>query len=170
MVRARNRRHGLNVAAGLAVLAAALLLATTVRAEEADERLAAFKLSTNCEPFSLRVGGLHPEAEAINLSREAIVAAAESRLQAAGLHDPEAHTYLFINVNFMSEAFDIIVAFKKRLHDEYSGERSFATTWATGATGTHGGRPDTILALVDESIGKFLAEYQVVNEQACSSR
>ena len=170
MVTALDRWHRLNVVIGLAVLAVSLQLAGTASAEETDERLAAFKLSTNCEPFSLRVGGLHPEAEAINLTRDALVAAAESRLRAAGLHDPEAHTYLFINVNFMSEAFDIIVAFKKRLYDEYSGEHSFATTWATGATGTHGGAPDSILALVDQSVGKFLAEYQVVNEQACSSR
>ena len=170
MVSALNRLYGLNAVTGLAVLAVSLLLAGTVRGEETDERLAAFKLSTNCEPFSLRVGGLHPEAEAINLSRDSIVAAAESRLRAASLHDPEAHTYLFVNVNFMSEAFDIIVAFKKRLHDEYSGEHGFATTWATGATGTHGGNSDTILALVDKSVDKFLGEYQVVNEQACSSR
>ncbi len=170
MMSALNRWYGLNVVSGLAVLAVSVLLAGTVRAEETDERLAAFKLSTNCEPFSLRVGGLHPEAEAINLSRESIVAAAEGRLVAADLHDPEAHTYLFVNVNFMSEAFDIIVAFKKRLFDEYSGESSFATTWATGATGTHGGAPDAILALVDQSLEKFLGEYQAVNERACSSR
>ena len=163
-----DRPNGLNVIAGLVVLAASLLLAGAASAEETDDRLAAFKLFTNCEAINLRVGGLHPLADDINLSRESLVATAEGRLHDAGLYDPEAATYLFINVNLTSEAFDMIMALKKQLLDEYSGERRPATTWATGATGTHGGTSDDILASIDESMGKFLAEFRAVNQHACN--
>lgn len=165
-----ERRNCPNILAAMALLAVPLLLAGPVGAEETDDRLAAFKLYTNCEPFDLRVGGLHPEAGNIGLSREAIVAAVESRLGAAGLFDPESDTYLFTNVNLTSEAFDIIFAFKKQLYDEYSGETRPATTWATGATGTHGGSPDNILASYDSFMEEFLAEFQQVNAEACSQR
>ena len=165
-----DRPSGLNVVAGLVVFAASLLLAGTVSAQETDDRSAAFKLFTNCEAFNLRVGGLHPIADDIGLSRDSLVATAEGRLKDAGLYDPEAATYLFINVNFANEAFDLIVALKKHLLDEYSGERRPATTWATGAAGTHGGTPDGILASIDEAMDKFLAEFQAVNEHACNQR
>lgn len=165
-----ERPNGLNTYIGLVILVGSLLLTSTVRADEMGDRLAAFKLSTNCEPFDLRVGDLHPEADAINLSRDSIVAAAESRLRSAGLYEPESNTYLFINVNLTSEAFDIIMAFKKRLYDEYSGEHSSATTWATGATGTHGGSSDNILTSIDNFMDQFLAEFLRVNEEACSQR
>ena len=51
------------------------------------------------------------------------MATAQGRLNEVGLYDPEATTYLFINVNLTSEAFDMIMALKKHLLDEYSGER-----------------------------------------------
>ena len=165
-----DRPNGLNVVAGLVVLAASLLLTGAVSAQETDDRSAAFKLFTNCEAFNLRVGGLHPIADDVGLSRDSLVATAEGRLKDAGLYDPEAATYLFINVNFTNEAFDLILALKKHLLDEYSGERRPATTWATGAAGTHGGTPDGILASIDESLDKFLAEFQAVNEHACNQR
>ena len=168
MVPKLHRPNGLNVITGLVVLAVSLLLAGAVSAEETDDRLAAFKLFTNCEPFNLRVGGLHPIADDINLSRESLVATAQGRLSDAGLYNPDAATYLFINVNLTSEAFDLIMALKKHLYDEYSGERRPATTWATGATGTHGGTSDSILASMDESMDKFLAAFQKVNQQACN--
>ena len=163
-----DRPNGLNVVAVLAVLAASLLLAGAASAQETDDRMAAFKLFTNCEPFNLRVGGLHPIAADINLSRDSLVATAQGRLSDAGLYNPEADTYLFINVNLTSEAFDIIMALKKHLFDEYSGERRPATTWATGATGTHGGTSESILASIDGFMDKFLAEFQAVNQHACN--
>ena len=170
MVTKLDRPNGLNVVAGLVVLATSLLLSGAVSAQETDDRLAAFKLFTNCEAINLRVGGLHPIADDIDLSRESLVATAEGRLEDAGLFDPEAATYLFINVNLTSEAFDMIMALKKHLHDEYSGERRPATTWATGATGTHEGTSDSILAAIDGSMGKFLTEFQQVNQEACDQR
>ena len=170
MVTKLDRPNGLNVVAGLVVLAASLLLGGAVGAQETDDRLAAFKLFTNCEAVNLRVGGLHPIADDINLARESLVATAEGRLKEAELYAPEAATYLFINVNFTSEAFDLIMALKKHLHDEYSGERRPATTWATGATGTHGGTSDSILAAIDGAMDKFLAEFQKVNQHACNQR
>ena len=165
-----DRPNGLNVVAGLVVLAASLLLAGAVSTEETDDRLAAFKLFTNCEAVNLRVGGLHPIADDINLSQESLVTTAEGRLNDVGLYDPEADTYLFINVNLTTEAFDIIMALKKHLHDEYSGERRPATTWATGATGTHGGTSDSILASIDGFMDAFLAEFQLANQHACNQR
>lgn len=168
MVTKLDRSKGLNVIAGVGVLAASLVLAATVAAQEQDDRLAAFKLFTNCEPINLRVGGLHPIAEDIGLARESLVATAEGRLNGAGLYNAEAATYLFINVNLTNEAFDIIMALKKHLHDEFSGERRPATTWATGATGTHGGTSDSILAAIDGFMDEFLAEFQAVNQEACN--
>ena len=167
MVTKLHRPKGLTVVAGFVVLAASLLLAGTANAQETDDRLAAFKLFTNCEGVNLRVGGLHPIAEEIGLSRESLVATAEGRLSNAGFYDPDAAAYLFINVNFANEAYDLIMALKKQLYDEYSGERRPGTTWATGAAGTHGGNSESILASIDEAMGRFLAEFQKVNQEAC---
>ena len=167
MVTKLDRPTGLNVVAGLVALAISLLLAGAVSAQETDDRLAAFKLFTKCEAINLRVGGLHPIADDINLSRDSLVVTAQGRLNDAGLYNPEAATYLFINVNLTNEAYDLIMALKKHLLDEYSGERRPATTWATGATGTHGGTSDGILAAIDGSLDKFLAEFQKVNQEAC---
>lgn len=168
MVTKLDRSKGLNGIAGAVVLAAALVLAASVGAQEQDDRMAAFKLFTNCEPINLRVGGLHPIAEDIGLSRESLVETAEGRLKGAGLHNAEAATYLFINVNMTGEAYDIIMALKKQLYDEYSGERRPATTWATGATGTHGGASDSILATINGFMDEFLAEFRAVNQEACN--
>ncbi len=155
---------------GLLMAAIPLFLAPAAAGDEQDERLAAFKLFTHCEPFDLRVGGLHPAADAIGLSRESILAATESRLRTAGLLAPGSGTYLFINVNLGDEAFDIIMAFKKPLYDEYSGERHPATTWATGSTGTHEGRAAPILSSISGFMDEFLDNFQQVNEAACAAR
>lgn len=164
-----KRPNGRNVlVGGLVILAASLLLAGTAGAQRPGGGSAAFKLYTNCEPINLRVGGLHPIAEDINLSRDSLVANAEGRLKGAGLYSAEAEPYLFINVNLTNEAYDMIMALKKHLLDEYSGERQPATTWATGATGTHGGNSDSILAAIDSSLDKFLTEFQEANRGACN--
>ena len=163
-------RGGLSARFGLIMLVGSLLVAAPANADEMDDRLAAFKLFTNCEPIDFRVGGLHPVAEDINLTREAIIATVEGRLSGAGMYGPDSDTYLFINVNLTAEAFDIILALKKQLYDHYSGESRPATTWPTGAVGTHEGSPDAILAAIDRLMDKFLGEFQSVNEEACSQR
>lgn len=163
-------RGGLSARFGLIMLVGSLLIAAPANADDMDDRLAAFKLFTNCEPIDFRVGGLHPVAEDINLTREAIIATVEGRLNGAGLYGPDSDTYLFINVNLTTEAFDIILALKKQLYDRYSGESRPATTWPTGAVGTHEDSPDAILAAIDGLMDKFLGEFQRVNEAACNQR
>ena len=163
-------REGLGARFGLIMLVGSLLIAAPANADDMDDRVAAFKLFTNCEPIDFRVGGLHPVAEHINLTREAIIATVERRLNAADLYGPDSDTYLFINVNLSDEAYDIILALKKQLYDRYSGESQPATTWPTGAVGTHESSPDAILAVIDGLMDRFLGEFQRVNEEACSQR
>ncbi|MCY4003701.1 MAG: hypothetical protein OXF33_08350 [Rhodospirillales bacterium] len=163
-------REGLGARFGLIMLVGSLLVAAPANADDMDDRLAAFKLFTNCEPIDFRVGGLHPVAENINLTREAIIDTVEGRLNEADMYGPDSDTYLFINVNLSDEAFDIILALKKQLYDRYSGESRPATTWPTGAVGTHESSPDAILTAIDGLMDKFLGEFQSVNEEACSQR
>ena len=132
-----------------------------------------FELFADCRPMRLVVENLPDGASKIGLTKEAIQAAAESRLRSARLYrsmlGPPYH-HLYVNVNVYRMAFNIVLKFKKNVLDSLSGNTGIAATWDVGSTGTHGGNANYILSLISQYLDKFLVEFLRVNEKACEKR
>lgn len=88
-------------------------------------------------------------------------------MRAARLYDAEATHYLYINVNVVGPAYSYSLEFEKLVHDFSSDASGLATTWDTGATGTHGGDAGYILSGVSRAMDRFLVEFLRVNEAGC---
>ena len=159
----RSARLGIFTALSLIALA---FLATGA-ASETPSPVDRFELFTDCQPMNLVVEKLPPDASEIGLTRESIIAAVESRLRAARLYDAEATHYLYVNVNVVGPAFSHSLELKKLVYDLSSGTPLPATTWYTGATGTHGGNAGYILSDVSRHMDRFLVAFLRVNEAAC---
>ena len=136
-----------------------------------ENRIDRFDLFADCRPMHLAVESLSPAASKIGLTKEAIRAAAESRLRSARLyHSIRSAPYLYINVNVVGRGFSISLEFKKDVYDLLSGNRGLATTWDRGGTGTHGGYANFLLSSISRHMDKFLVEFLRVNEKACEKR
>ena len=70
-------------------------------------------------------------------------------------------------MNVVGRAFSHGLELKKLVYDLSSGAPSLATTWHTGATGTHGGDAGYILSAVSQDMDRFLVAFLRVNETAC---
>lgn len=150
---------------------ALLFSASGAAGESVEERSQRFQLFADCRPMRLLVEYLPPDASKIGLTREAIQAAAESRLRSARLYRSiRLAPYLYINVNVFRRSFNIRLAFKKKVHDPLSGITGIAVTWNAGSTGTHGGSASYILSALSQHMDKFLVEFLRVNEKACEKR
>ncbi len=148
---------------------AMLILAIPARAETVTD-YDRFKLWNDCRPMELIVEDLDKDETDIGLTKDAITVAVRSRLRAARLYTAKRGPhYLYINVNVVGTAFSYSVEYKKRVKDRASGLSTFATTWDTGGTGTHGPDASYILSLVSQYVDKFIDEYLRVNEDACKS-
>ena len=124
-----------------------------------------FQLYNRCNKINLLVESLPEDAKKINLTREAIINSAESRLRSARIYDRDAYEYLYVNVNVVGKAFSIKTSFKKFAMSY--GEMGVATTWSTQGAGTHGGDSSYILSVLPEYFDKFIVEYLRVNEKDC---
>ena len=91
--------------------------------------------------MELVVERLSDYATDIGLTEKALQAAAESRLRAARLYTEDSaksdFAYLYVNVNVVGPAFNILVEYEKRVTDRF-GRLGNAVTWNSGSTGTHG--------------------------------
>lgn len=160
----RSARPGAFTALSFVALA---FLATGTAGETLHERIDRFELFSDCQPMKLIVEKLSSDASEIGLTKESIVAAAESRLRAARLYDAEATHYLYVNVHVVGQAFSRSLVLRKWVHDFSSDISLPATTWDTGATGTHGGDAGYILSGVSQDMDRFLVAFFRVNEAAC---
>lgn len=133
-----------------------------------EDKFAHFQLFADCQPMDLVVENLNSYASEIDLTKESIQTAAESRLRSARLYVSSlASPYLYINVNVVDRAFSINLGYKKPVYDPLSDSNYPATTWVTGSTGTHGGNASYILSSVSRYMDEFLVEFLRVNEEAC---
>ena len=164
-----------------AVLLAAL--AGPVAADSAEARFEWFQLLTHCAPMGLIVVDLRGDAKRIGLTRESLILAAESRLRAARLFEPDDSIiagstlpYLYVEVHVVGSAFSVNIHLNKFLWDhelgnkifwDYSDLSGYAATWETGSTGTHGGNGNYVLSSLQRHLDKFMAAYLRVNEEAC---
>ena len=145
-----------------------------------DKGIERFELFNACLPMLLIVEQLHDDAADINLTRETLQAAAESRLRAGRLYreffgpirtekqyeESTNLAVLSVQVNVVGAAFNINVQYQKRVTDAF-GETTSTTTWQTSVTGTHGGNAGFIVSGLSERLDKFLAAYLRVNKSAC---
>ena len=130
-----------------------------------------FSLYTACSPVGLYVSDLPKEgAEAVNLTKEAVINLAESKLRSARIYTSKGPytAVLEVNLNIVGLAFDHIVVLNKSLSDPISNHSDWANTWRVRYTGTHGLRGgDYILSSLSKSLDEFIVEYLRVNEKNC---
>ncbi len=161
-----------------ALLALSALLVLPARGQDTDiqramQRVERFQLFNACRPMLLGVEDLHEDAAAVGLTREALQAAAESRLRAARLYTEDRGTadgaHLYVNVSVAGLAFSTSVQIRKVVFDRH-GQLGTASTWIDGSVGQHGGSGvSLILSSLSQILDRFLAAYMRVNEEACDS-
>ena len=171
MAHVLGRKMRLGLCTAVAVLALSFVAPAAV-GETADERLDRFELWAECEPMYLLVAPLKSRAEEIGLAREAVQTTVEARLRSARLYSDvhPVQTYLYVNANFVGNAFSIDLEFRKNVLDFFSNETLFAATWSYGGLGTHSEDANYILNSLSQNIDHFLVEYLRVNEEACAKR
>ena len=135
-----------------------------------EERFARFRLFDDCRPMDVTVETLPPDAKQLGLTEYSLRAAIESRLRAARLFDDETSSYLYLNVNVIGGAFNILLSYKKSVCDLASVECFATSTWNVGVTGTHGDNAGYVRSAVSEYMDTFILEYMKVNEEACSNQ
>ena len=128
-------------------------------------------------PLWLLVGGLTDDAKAIDLARDPLRAATESRLGSAQLHvgpetklpkNPLRLPSLSVDAEVVGFACLAQLELEKNLIDPATGEESMsAGTRGSGRLGTQGKDAGYIVQLVAEELDKFLAKYLRVNEKDC---
>ena len=78
---------------------------------------------------------------------------------------------LFVQITVVGQAFSILLAFHKTLHDPVINapvSAWFAGNWINVFTGTHGGDGGYILQGLSRGVDSFLVEFLRVNEDACA--
>ena len=139
-----------------------------------------FELFNACQQLDYGVGFSLPDDKSLpaGLTEKAISDAVESRMRAARLYDSDASSSLFVYINLFESSvgdrhvgwvYATNVRFRKRVTDEASRIRRWASTWEGGSFGT---APDSelegaILGNVRGYMDEFLTEYLRVNEKAC---
>ena len=150
---------------------AVLLPAAAGQDSEYRKRLERFQLFNACRPMVLVIESMDDDEAAIGLTKEALQAAAESRLRAARLYTEDMrktdYASLYVSVHVVGRAYSILVFYIKSVTDEF-GVTAKATTWFSAPTGTHGGDAGYIVSSLSRQLDKFLAEYLRVNEPACN--
>ena len=125
-----------------------------------------FRLWTVCMPVGLSVEDLGEGAAKIGLRERDIETAVRSRLRGARIYEAEASYELYARVSVVDRAYSIDMEFLKMVKD-LSGKVGYATTWNTGALGTHNNNPNHILGSVAKFADHFIDEYLRVNGKAC---
>ncbi|OGB66083.1 MAG: hypothetical protein A2Y94_09345 [Caldithrix sp. RBG_13_44_9] len=75
--------------------------------------------------------------------------------------------YLYVNINVVKSAFNILFVFNRLVYLE-SGGKIYHTpgfTWYTGRSGTHAGDYNYIMQSLEEMLEEFLNEYLKVNQK-----
>ena len=129
-----------------------------------------FELYVACEPMKVLVENVGNYGKKINLFKESIQNAVESRIRSARLYDSDGLSYLYVNVNVVRGAYNVSIYFYKYVRDLYTKLRTQANTWGTSSTGTHGGDSGYILSDLSQQMNKFIVEFMRVNEKACENR
>ena len=149
-----------------------IVMTTGVHAERHARDL--FRLCPPEERMDLFIDELGEHATKGGLTEAQIRNTAESRLRAAGLYDPDAVPFLYVNVNAGSPKtgsshfpfFSIRVEYRRALYDLRLPWLDFAATWFTDSVGQ--GDNSFILSNLTQHLDQFLVEYlRVRDSKAC---
>ena len=158
------------------LFACAMLLLTSAAVFAAPDTGDLFDLCPPDEGMRLIVESLHEGADRGDLTEELIRNAAESRLRAAGIYDPEAAPSLYINVNAGPPEkgsghfpfFSISVKYRRLFLDLRLSWLRVATTWNSGSAGQ--GDSGYILSGLSRHLDKFLVDYlRVRDSEICQA-
>ena len=158
------------------LFACAMLLLTSAAVFAAPDTGDLFDLCPPDEGMRLVVESLDEDAGRGDLTEEQIRNAAESRLRAAGIYDPEADPYLYISVTVGPPEngsgrfpfYAIEVKYKRMLPDLRLSWLRFATTWDSGSAGQGGS--SYILSNLSQHLDRFLVDYlRVRDSEACQA-
>ena len=159
------RRH-----ACLWLVATLLLTAASALAGEVSD-IDRFELWNRCRPMDLVVEPLQHDEPDIDLTKDAIEAAAQGRLRAAHIYseDPDetAEAYLYVLVVVKSSAVSVGIAYYKVIQDLATNIWAPSVTWWVISTGVHGQDWNFIVSNVTRLTDKFIDEYLRVNEDDC---
>ena len=163
------RRHTFLWLAAACLFVAASASASASADEVSDHDR--FKLWNGCKSMYLVVEEMSDRATAIGLTAEEIQIAVRSRLRAARLYSDRAHaasSFLYINVDAVSPAFNVSVHYRKVVRDTATNIQGSSMTWFASVTGTHGSTGSNfILSSVSKQADRFIDEYLRVNADAC---
>ena len=133
-----------------------------------------FKLYTKCLGVSLVVEYRSQNAEETGLKRKEIVAAVESRLRSAGLHQSSFFEFsegsvvflphLYMHVNVIGQSYFVLLELKKWVHEPLSGQLNYSQTWRAETSGIHGTSSRRIMASVHDLTDQFVEEWLKVNK------
>ena len=122
-----------------------------------------FKLYTKCLGVSPVVEYRSQNAEETGLKRKEIVAAVESRLRSAGLHQSSFFEFsegtvvflphLYMHVNVIGQSYFVLLELKKWVHEPLSGQLNYSQTWRTETSGIHGTSSRRILSSAPRTDG-----------------
>ena len=128
-------------------------------------------LETESQSVPYVVEILTPDAKRIGLTESQVGSKVELRLVSAGLvpGDPRVSTdyYLYVRVLVAGDAFSCELQFRRGV--EFVGARNTrfslpgARTWDRLTIGTHGGRAEYVVAVLDELLDQFLNDYLKAN-------
>ena len=92
---------------------------------------------------------------------------ARRKLQAHGLHDPDAPQWLDINVNLDSAHFAILMSLRRWTDDLGYGVPGESTVWGLGGGGFHESSAARVLTQVAQHMDEFIALYERA-QRACT--
>lgn len=156
------------------LFACVMLIVITKGVHAEPDTLDLFNLCPPEERMDLVVEMLDEDAKKGGLTEEQVQNAAESRLRAAGLYDPNVAAYLYVNITAGPPEtgsnhfpfYSIQVRYLRGLYDLRLFSRGLATTWWTGSAGQGGS--GSILSALSRHLDKFLVEHlRVRDSKAC---
>ena len=132
-----------------------------------------FKLYTKCLGVSPVVEYRSQNAEETGLKRKEIVAAVESRLRSAGLHQSSFFGFsegtvvflphLYMHVNVIGQSYFVLLVLKKWVHEPLSGQLNYSQTWRTETACIHGTSSRQIMSSVRDLTDQFIDAWNNVN-------
>ncbi len=117
------------------------------------------------------IEALPPDAKRIGLTAAQLASKVEVRLVAAGLPPGDqrmsSDPYLYVRVLVVQDAFSCGLQFRRGVEFVGAGNTRYALsgapTWERLVSGTHGGRAEYVLGVLDDLLDQFLAEYLKAN-------
>ena len=94
-----------------------------------------------------------------DLTSAKVYEVARRKLEAGGLHDPDAPQWLEVNVNLGTAQFAIMMSLRRWVDDLGYGLPGESTVWGVGGGGYHDGNAGRVFARVAQHVDEFITLY-----------